>query len=711
MKKINHISLLQLAFGAVFLALALNVVYLAVSGVHVISGKNIREFSTGSGITTRTLYASRGSIYSSDNELLAGDIVTYKLVAYLSETRKDIGDVPAYVTDPAAYAKALSPLLDMPEEEILNLLQTGQAEGKYLVEFGTYGNDLSAATKAKIESLGLTGLELTAQTKRNYRFGDFASYILGFASGSDEDPEVLEGKMGLEAVMDDYLKGRNGTTQYLTDSLGYNLPNGMTNKIDAENGDDVYLTIDSNIQRDLQIQLDRFNESETVEGVWAAVMEAKTGKILAIATHPSFDPNIKEIENYTDAFINSPYEVGSVMKPFVYMTAYDQGVDLNRTYLSGQYDVGDGLSPIKDWNKVGWGTITYDEGLIRSSNTAIANLLAHDLTKETLREKYRQLGFFQDTTVSGLASYGGMDNMDGSERDYLSAGFGQSSSWTALELLQAYSLFANDGCMVKPYVVDYVLDGTTKAVVQKTETEKSEQIFSTEAVEHIKQLMSETVNNTTIGAASSYKMDDIHLFGKTGTAELLEDGKYSTSKYTYSFAGLAPYDDPEIVIFASMRCATTDTFAQYDAMPNMIRTMVRSALSNINLKKISNTNTEISTDEYTLDNFTNQSVQYATEIIQYHNCEAHVLGDGQSVINQLPVGQTTITANSKVFLLSDGGNITMPNMTGWSRKDVSSFCSLANIQLQYNGTGAVTNQSIHEGEILTGDMTLVIEAT
>ena len=707
LKKINHISLIQFAIGLVIFFIVGNILVLEITGKHLISGKNIREFATGSGMTTRTIYASRGNFYSSDEELLASDIVSYKLVAYLNQTRLGIGNVPAYVTDPEAYAKALSPIIGMDEDSLCALLQS---EGQYLVEFGSYGNDLTPVQKAQIEALNLTGLEFTAQKKRNYRYGDFASYILGFASNNEDDPDVIEGKMGLEAVMNDILKGRNGTAQYLTDSMGYNLPNGMTSQVDAKNGDDVYLTIDSNVQRDIQLQLSNLKNCSGVSSAWVGVMEASTGKILGIATLPSFDPNKKDITNYNDLYINSPYEVGSVMKPFVYMTAYDNGFDLSQTYMSGSFDLNDGMNPIRDWNKEGWGSITYNEGLIRSSNTAIANILTKGISKETLREKFQQLGFFADMNISGLASYGGVDNMDGSLRDYISSGFGQSSSWTAIEMLQAYSLFANGGSMVKPYVVDYVLDGSTHSVVQKTEVTKSDKLFSDDAISHIQELMYQTVNDQTIGAAHSYKMDDIELYGKTGTAELLENGRYTTSKYSYSFGGLAPYNDPKIVIFASMQCSSADYEAQYNVFPELIKTIVRSALSNLELRNKQTTTVEDS-NTYELDNFTNQSVSYATSILQYHNANGIVIGGGDVVTSQSPSAQTMITAGTKVFLLSNGSNITMPNMTGWSRKEVSTYCSMINLNLEYNGTGLVKSQSIPADTVITSDMTLTIDAS
>lgn len=702
--RINNVRVLQLVFLLVIIIIGANVVYLSVTGVHFISQKNIREYAEGTAVSTKTIYASRGNIYSSDSEILASDVVSYKLTAYLSDTRLDIGNVPAYVTDPKMYSEQLAPILNMPENDLYELLTSPDL---YLVEFGTYGNDLSPAKKNQIDALGLAGLEFTAQTKRNYRYGNFASYILGYATNSAEDSAVIEGVMGLEAILDEHLAGRNGSIQYLTDSLGYNLPNGLTQQVDAKDGNDVYLTINSNIQRDMQLALEEFNGTSVTQG-WTAVMEAKTGRILAIATIPSFDPNTKEISNYNDLFLNNPYEVGSVMKPFVYLTAYDQGVDLSERFLSGGFDVGDGGSGIYDWNKVGWGSITYDEGLIRSSNTAITYLLSQKISLETLQEKYYKLGFFQEKSISGLYSGAGVNNMNESNRDYYSSGFGQSSSWTAIDLLKAYSVFANNGSTVEPYVVDKIVDGETGAVVEKYEPQISEQVFSSEAIAHVSPLLSEVINNFALGSGISYSMTDVHVMGKTGTAELLENGSYSYSRYTYSIATLAPYEDPEYLVVSSIQCDSGDTKAQYTVLPNLVKTLIRSAMSNVNQQTTTGTHTNI---EYDLNNFKNQSVSFAKGQLESNGIQAIVLGNGNTVIKQNPDANTKISSNSKVFLLSDGEQITMPNMEGWSRKDVSSFCLLANISVEYHGTGHVVKQSIAEGEIINNESVLVIETS
>ncbi len=704
MKKIDNIGFIKYIFILVFLALIFNVVYLATTGIHFISGRNIEEFSAGREVGTKTLYASRGDIYSSDNEVLAEDIVSYKLIAYLSKTRVGVGNVPAYVTDPQAYATQLSPILNMPKDELLNILETPD---KYQVEFGTYGNNLSPATKAKIQALNLPGLEFVEQTKRNYPYSTFASYIIGFAANDENNMDEIVGKFGLESSMNDQLTGRDGKIQFVKDSNGYNLPNSVTGKIDPQNGNDIHLTINSSVQRDLEIQIKKMGELEGVESVWAAAMEAKTGKILAISTSPSFDPNKKDLQSYTDLFLNNPYEVGSVIKPFVYLTALDAGTfPKNQTFMSGSYDFNDGFAPVKDWNKVGWGPITYEDGLIRSSNTGMIYLTEKYIPKDTLREKYRQLKFFQDGWMSGLYLGGGNDNMDASKRDYLSAAFGQSSSWTAFQMLRAYSVFANNGCMVEPYVVDYIVDGKTKNIVEKNTTQKSEQIFSKEAIDYVKELLLRVVEDPN-GTGKNYKMNDIRLFGKTGTGEFTENGKLVSGRYNFAFAGLAPYDNPEVVVFAGVKGADGIT-SKDGVFVNLVQTLVRSSLTNLGKMNTSN-HQESSIKEYTLDNFKNQSINFASSILTHNEMKSIIIGNGGSVIKQFPEAGTSLLVNNKVFLLTDGNTITMPNMIGWSTKEALTFSSLTNIPIQLNGSGKVESQSVPEGTVINLETTISLQ--
>ena len=416
----------------------------------------------------------------------------------------------------------------------------------------------------------------------------------------------------------------------------------------------------------------------------------------------------RDLQSYTDLYLNNPYEVGSVIKPFVYLTALDAGTfPKNETFMSGSFDFKDGFSPVKDWNKVGWGQITYEEGLIRSSNTGMTNLTSKYIPKETLREKYRALGFFKDGWLSGLYLGGGVDNMDASNRDFLSASFGQSSSWTAYQMLRAYSVFANDGCTVEPYIVDYIIDGTTGAVKEKTETIKSEQIFNTDAINYVKDLMLQVVEDKERGTGKQYYMDDIRLFGKTGTGEFTENGKLVGGRYNFSFGGLAPYDDPEVVVFAGVK-GVNGIDKQDGVFADVIKTMVRTSIANLN-KTTETPSSQNNLLEYTIDNFTNQSVEYASSILKYNNIPYVIIGNGSSVVEQMPQAKSTIVSNSKVFLLTDGNEITMPNMTGWSRKDVSTFEALTNITIEYSGTGKVISQNVAEGTVINSETAISLQ--
>ena len=173
-------------------------------------------------------------------------------------------------------------------------------------------------------------------------------------------------------------------------------------------------------------------------------MEAKTGKILALSSYPSFNPNERNIEDYKNFFFDTAYECGSVFKSFVYASSIESGLyNGAATYESGKYDYG-GSRPIRDHNNgAGWGSISYDEGFYRSSNVAICNLLERGYTnRDELLDVYEKLGFFQSSNIDGFDSVAGtaLYKTDKSRAAYLTTGFGQGSTVTALQLLRAYSV-------------------------------------------------------------------------------------------------------------------------------------------------------------------------------------------------------------------------------------------------------------------------------
>ncbi|MFR2721958.1 MAG: hypothetical protein ACLTAY_10295 [Thomasclavelia ramosa] len=303
MNQFKSAKIAYVVFALVIFSLVANIVYLGVTGKHLISGADIATFAKSRGKAKTIDYATRGEIYTSDNEVVASNVKKYKLIAIVSSSRINHGKDDAYVKDITATANAIAPIIGMDPTVMAQKLQEKVDAGAYQVEFGTNGNDLSAGVKKQIEDTGLPGLEFIESNSRNYPYGDFCSYIIGYAKGTETDGvKGLVGEMGLEAIYDKTLSGENGYKVYQKDSKGYVLPDGILEQKDAVDGDDIYLTIDSSLQRDLDYQL--ATEAAAAQALKAScvIMEAKTGKILALSSYPSFNPNERNIEDYKNFF-------------------------------------------------------------------------------------------------------------------------------------------------------------------------------------------------------------------------------------------------------------------------------------------------------------------------------------------------------------------------------------------------------------------------
>ena len=707
MKRNNNFytRFLFLVFSGLTVLLVINILYLTLTGKHFISGRDISAYGETQGEREETLYASRGKIYSYDGAVIAEDKTVYQLKAYIDENRPSYPGQIAYVDDPAYAARELAPILGTTEEYILTQLTR---EGGVEASFGSAGANLTGLQKEKIENLGINGLEFVAHTQRIYYYNHFSSYVVGYArpDPNGDNKKLVIGEMGIERVMNNVLTGTDGSVVYLTNSSQtYSLPNSVIREKLAVDGSDVYLSFDSNLQNMLEIRLERFLEESTAERVWCGVMEAKTGRMLAMSSWPDFNLNELVIDNYTNYFFDYAYEVGSVMKPFVYAEAINQNVYNGQAlYQSGTVWVGE--DRIKDWNTYGWGSIPYDEGLIHSSNTAIVSLINDVMNKDQYIQSLYDLGFFSSYELDGFNTASGQNNLwTGSVIDTVSIGFGQASSVTPIQLMRAYSVFANDGKMVNPYIVSRVVnaDGNVEYVAKTT---YSDQIYSTEAVAHVSELLKEVVNNTEIGTGTPYQMDDVIIAGKTGTGEIADtvEGGYIKGQMSYSFVGMAPYDDPAIIIMIGCQ-GPTDT-SNSKKMGEVVKYMTNLSLSTLNYS-----GNEISVDvkEIELPSYTNQSIDYVKKQLNTNRFETVVVGDGSVIIGQYPNKGVTVSNTDTIFLLSDASQYIMPDMTGWSRKNAINYLSLLNVIVDYrNDASTVTSQSLASGEIIEMGTTIIL---
>ena len=670
-----------------------------------IDGVNLKELASKRTTTTEILTAKRGSIYTSNGDALAQNVSSYKLIAYLSARRTTNEDDPQHVVDKEKTAEALAPILDMTKEEVLGYLSK---ENVYQTEFGTKGRGLSELTKNKIEALNLPGIDFIESFKRYYPKGDFASYTVGYAKSTTNEEtgeETITGEMGIEKYYDKILKGEDGYVQYQKDLQGYKIADTNEVRKEASQGKDIYLTIDSQIQFFVEQALNNADIDYDWEWFNITIMDAKTGAILATATTPSFDPNIRNITNYLDPTISSPYEPGSTMKTFTYMAAMENGVyNGQETYLSGVYTTTDGTQ-IGDWDRNGWGVITFDKGYAMSSNVGVINLINRHMSSAMLREYFKKLGFGRKTGITLPNEEAGKLDFK-YETEIYNAGFGQGITTTPIQNVKAMTSLTNDGMLLEPYIVSKIVDPSTKEVILKNKRTEIERVVSSETVAKMIQLMDDCVNG--IGnTGSGFRIPSGELIGKTGTAQIAaEDGSgYLSGKEDIisSFSGIYPKSDPKLIIYASVK---RPSGGSQKPLSNAIKEIVNNAS-----KYYGNDDTatpEIPITEYEMPSFINKDLESTKTTLTSQGMTYTVLGTGNKVIKQYPEKGDTITNKDTVYLITNDQNLTIPNVIGLSSKVANSLLSLLGVKVNLDGIGYVTAQSIPESTPITEGLEITL---
>ena len=655
-------------------------------------GLNMQAFAKNRNTYKSTIKALRGNIYASDGTILAQTVTSYTVIAYLAEERTGNSKVPLHVVEKEKTARALAPLLNMTEERILSLL----SRDAYQVELGPGGRGITELKKEEIEALNLPGIDFIEDNKRYYPNGDFASYIVGYAKKNEEN-EII-GELGVESLYNEELNGTDGSIEQQQDRYGYKIPDTPEINNPAIDGNNIYLTIDASVQRFLE-EAANYVEEEA-DPVWFTIsaMEAKTGKILGSASIPSFNPNILNITNYENPLVSFTYEPGSVMKIFTYLCAMEKGTyNGSATYKSGSIKIGDTL--IYDHNKTGWGVITYDLGFERSSNVATATMMQTILNKNELKTCLTNYGFGSKTGIKlPREMEGSLDfNYD---VEVAAASYGQGILTTPVQQLQALSIIANNGTMIKPSIVEKIVDSESGKVIYQNEIEKVPNVVSKSSVDAMKDLMYNVVNSTLPGATGRlYKIKDYDVIGKTGTAQFIDatTGKYTSgsNNYIYSTSIMFPKDDPDVIIFASLKKPKRNSSSS-------MATAVVETIKNIaTYRNTYNKDKKLDTsNSYVLSDYRGMYTDEVEKILKDNLLKVVTIGNGERIINQYPDSNITVLGNDIVFLVTDSLEIKVPDFKNWSKKDVITFCNLANLDYKIEGYGYVIKQSIAANEVL-----------
>ena len=708
-----RIRLISITLVLTFLIVGTNVFVISVLGYHVNSGQNIRHEVAGVNEVTKTLYAHRGSIVDRNGSVLAQDVISYKLYANIDPTRVHPNGTPAHVADKDAAAEQIAPILNTTKDIILGYLNQESKQ----VEFSQYGKDLDINQKHAIEALDIPGLGFSEHVKRNYPLEPFAPNVIGYAGFNDTESEIV-GQFGLEKYFDEELTGINGFDRYQQDRTKYKLKE--LQRVEPTEGKDIKLTIDRSIQEKFEAAMETIYNDERVktDEIWGTVMEVKTGKILAWGEYPYFDrddPNT----NWNSRVTQYAYEPGSTMKPFTIASAINEGVyNPEEMYRSDIFYVGlkDGkpyrldsqagsVMTINNAGKFNHGTINFREGFAISSNVMIAHLLTKDdgLDLEIFNNYLHKLGFFQPVEMDRLEEVTGKQLWN-YPTEKITNGYGQGSTVTMLQMMQAFTTILGDGRLVQPYIVDSITDPVTGDVTYQAETTYGGRVYTEETAKQVQAAMRDVID---FGGAYHYHIDEVSVIGKTGTAQYVEPGTpgYSRDKYIISMVLGFPQDDPEIVLYYAYKAPEN---TNRPAAAEAIKTVMRQILSVYDFENQENNAVVSETVVNHLNNYVNRNVEEAVDALNQISYNNIVIGDGDVVIKQYPEGNTKLLSNEIVLLYTNSNNIKMPDMTGWSRKQVTNFWTLTKIQVEMVGSGYVTEQSIEPGTILDPDSTLQV---
>ncbi|CAM5721126.1 MULTISPECIES: penicillin-binding protein [Niallia] len=678
-------AILFILFCLLFFVLVIRFVYIQATGE--VSGVELAAQAEKKHNTSRVLEASRGSILDRNGDVIAEDAVSYKLVAVTDKSLSKNLDKKVHVADPELTARELAKYIDLKESEIYRILTK---KGAKQVEFGEAGKDLSYETKKKIEDLKLPGIQIVEGKKRFYPNGIFASHVIGYL---EEDDGKETGRLGIEESLNKMLTGTNGSMQYSKDIWGYILPNSKDKIVPAQNGKDVYLTLDKKIQSFLEDTMNKVNAEYDPVKMIAIVANPKTGEILAMSQRPSFDPETREgiTASWHNEAIETNYEPGSTMKIFTLAAAVEEGVfNPNEEYQSGRYEgIGDHN------NGAGWGPISYLEGVQRSSNVAFAKLAKEKIGFETFREYLTKFGLDQPTGID-LPKEANSSIVFNWPIEKITTAFGQGTALTPIQQIQAATAIANDGKMVKPYVIEQIKDPNTGKIIKKGETKVAGTPISAKTAKEVRDILETVITSKKGTGYKKFNIDGYDVAGKTGTAQIPKSGGgYLKSKndYIFSFLGMAPKDDPELIMYVAVQQPKLkETETGSEPVAEIFTSVMKSSLQYMDIVPTK----EVISKPIEIPNLSGMTAEEAKKILEDKGLNAVIIGDGKTVEEQLPVKGDTYLKGEKVILKTDGKE-TVPNMKGWSLRDVLKVADLNKLKLESSGSGYVSSQSIKAG--------------
>jgi cell division protein FtsI/penicillin-binding protein 2 len=468
---------------------------------------------------------------------------------------------PREIKNKEEMAESLSRILSLEKDKILERINFQSEDSLFLI----LKQKLTEEEISNLKKINLPGIYLAEESLREYPQESLASHVVGFLGGEGE------GQYGIEGYFNDVLEGREGFLEGEKGPLGSLFLN-PANSLADKKGSDVSLTIDYNIQFMAEKLLKEAKEKFGIEEGQIIVMDPNSGKIIALAQFPTFNPNHYSEEKNLDIFQNSAiqkiFEPGSVFKPIVMATALDQEkITPQTTYIDkGQVKIEGWPKPLYNYGNRVYGEQTMTNVLEKSINTGavfVEQRVGHNLFSEYI-EKF---GFFEKTGIDlqGEDLSPNEEFRKGYEINFATASFGQGIGITPIQLIRAFSAISNGGKLVKPFVVEKIIENSK---TEETQPVISSPIIAKRTADQLTAMLVSVIEN---GYGKAAKIPGYYIAGKTGTAQVpwaaLEvDKKGYSDKTIQTFVGFAPAFEPRFVILVKLNNPNTKT-AEYSALP------------------------------------------------------------------------------------------------------------------------------------------------
>lgn len=687
---------LQVAVALVFLVFTARFLYIGIS--KTVNGQNLSARTKQLYKRNQVIKATRGTIYDRNGLAIAEDSHLYTIYAILDKSSINYKNKPEYIVNKSETAEKLATVLPMSADKIYRYLNPKQKA--FQVQFGTAGSGLTSKQKKKIEAMKLPGIKFLETPSRLYPNGVFASHTVGLAQpiwNKKTNAQNLVGTMGIEAYFNKTLTGTDGYRISSVDASEYQLPNSNQVYKPAKNGNNLYLTLDSQLQSLLETRLSEVQKTYRPTSITATVEDMKTGKILAASQRPTFNPQTMKglTKSYRDILVQDTYEPGSVFKMLSFPAVVNSGnYNPNEYFRSGSVNIAG--STIHDWLTSGWGTIPFSQAFEHSSNTGFVKL-EQKMGAKTWNKYLKKFHIGQKTGITLPGEQPGFISFK-TPLDQAITAFGQAVTVNVMQMMQAYSSLANNGQMVKPQLVNKITDSNGKTLKGYEIKKVGSKIYSNKTKKVVLANMKRVLNKQS-GTGNAYKMGNADIAVKTGTAQIAnpKGGGYlkGDSNYIFSVVGVYPTKDPRYCIYLTIKQPHLAGTTAEKILASIFKPMMSRIIT---MAKSDNSTTTVS-----VPNFKNMTVAQASAKAKQVGLNLVKVGEKDRITAQGIKSSEKLESGDKIFVYTSG-KINCPDMKGWSFNDLHQFSNVSGIKLSIKGTGTVTSQSVAKGaELKSGE--------